>query len=96
VSHAIIFIKRSRINTLCRRRYLTLLDSTHNTNILGWKLFTFIVRDEQGVYVPCAHFLSSNEDGDIIGAALEVLQEWTGGLRGWKLRYILTDDSAAE
>jgi hypothetical protein len=48
------------------------------------------------VYVPCAHFLSLNEDGDIIGAALKVLQKWTGGLRGWKLRYILTDDSAAE
>jgi hypothetical protein len=96
VSHAMVFAKRSRINILCRRGYLTLLDSTHNSNILGWKLFTLIVRDEQGIYVPCAHFLSSNEDGDIIGAALEVLQGWTGGLHGWKLRYMLTDDSAAE
>jgi hypothetical protein len=68
-----MFVKRSRLNTLCRRGYLTLSDSTHNTNILGWKLFTFIVRDEQGVYVPCAHFFSSNEDGDIIRAALKVL-----------------------
>jgi hypothetical protein len=39
---------------------------------------------------------AGREAGDIIGAALEVLQEWTGGLRGWKLRYMLTDDSAAE
>jgi hypothetical protein len=55
-----------------------------------------MVRDKQGMFIPCAHFLASNEDGDIIGAALEVLQEWTGGVHGWKLRYMLTDDSAAE
>jgi hypothetical protein len=39
VSHIIMFVKRSRINTLCRREYLTLLDSTHNFNILKWKLY---------------------------------------------------------
>ena len=50
----------------------------------------------RGMFIPCAHFLASNEDGDIIGAALKVLQEWTGGVHGWKLRYMLTDDSAAE
>jgi len=55
-----------------------------------------MVRDEQGMFIPCAHFLASNEDGDIIGAALKILQEWTGGVHGWKLRYMLTDDSAAE
>jgi hypothetical protein len=68
-----MFTKRSRLNTLCRRGYLTFLDSTHNTNILRWKLFIFIVRDEQSVYVFYTHFLSLNKDGDIIGAALEVL-----------------------
>jgi hypothetical protein len=77
-----MFAKRSRINTFCRREYLTLLDSTHNTNILGWKLFTFIVRDEQSVYVLYTHLLSLNKDKDIIKAALEVLQEWTRELRG--------------
>jgi hypothetical protein len=34
------------------------------------------------VYVPYTYFLSLNKDGDIIKAALEVLQEWTGKLRG--------------
>src|SRR6266516_717409 len=96
VSQAIVFAKATHIKTLCRRGYLTLLDSTHNTNILGWKLFSFMVRDEQGMFVPCAHFLASNEDGDIICAALEVLRKWTGGVHGWNLRYMLTDDSAAE
>ncbi len=91
-----VFGSRDRIQTLCQRGKLTLLDSTHRTNKLGWFLFTLVVRDEQGSFIPCAHFLSSNEDGDIIGASLRVIREWTGGLEGWKLAYILTDDSAAE
>jgi hypothetical protein len=55
-----------------------------------------MVRDEQGMFIPCAHFSASAEDGDIISAALEVLRGWTGRVHGWKLRYMLTDDSAAE
>ena len=96
VSQAIVFAKITHIKTLYRRGYLTLLDSTHNTNILGWKLFSFMVRDEQGMFIPCAHFLASNEDEDIISVALEVLRDWTGGVHGWRLRYMLTDNSAAE
>ena len=96
VSNGLVFACEDRIQTLCRRGYLTLLDSTHCTNKLGWFLFTLVVRDEQGSYIPCAHFLSSHEDGDIISAALKVIREWTGGPAGWKLHYILTDDSAAE
>lgn len=96
ISNALVFGSRDRIQTLCQRGKLTLLDSTHCTNKLGWFLFTLVVRDEQGSFIPCAHFLSSNEDGDIIGASLRVIREWTGGLEGWKLAYILTDDSAAE
>jgi hypothetical protein len=95
-SNALVFAERDRIKTLCRRGYLTLMDSTHCTNKLGWFLFTLVVRDEQGSYIPCAHFLTDNEDGDIIAAALKVVKEWTGGTAGWRLRWMLTDDSAAE
>jgi len=84
-SNALVFGSQDRIQTLCHRGKLTLLDSTHCTNKLGWFLFTLVVRDEQGSFIPCAHFLSSNEDGDIIGACLRVIREWTGGLEGWKL-----------
>ena len=37
--------------------------------------------------------LASNEDGDIIGEFLRQIKQWS---RAWRLRYIITDDSAAE
>lgn len=43
-SHAVVFAKRSRLRTLMRRGHLTLMDSTHNTNSLKWKLFTLMIR----------------------------------------------------
>jgi hypothetical protein len=33
-SHEIVFAKRSRLSILMRREYLTLMNSTHNTNQL--------------------------------------------------------------
>ena len=47
-SYAIAFAKRSRLSTLMRRGHLVLMDSTHNTNQLKWKLFTMMMRDEHG------------------------------------------------
>lgn len=92
-SHAIAFAKRSRLLVLMKRGHLTLMDSTHNTNQLKWKLFTLMIRDECGSWIPGAHMLTSNEDGDIIGEFLRQIKRWS---RAWRLRYIITDDSAAE
>lgn len=75
------------------------MDSTHQTNWLGWFLYTLLVRHECGAWRPCAHILTQNEEGDILAAGLRCLKQWAGGLdgiRGWKLRYMLTDDSPAE
>ena len=69
-SHAVAFAKRSRLRILMRRGHLTLMDSTHNTNHLKWKLFTLMIRDEYGSWIPGAHMLTTNEDGDIIGEFL--------------------------
>ena len=69
-SYAIAFAKRSRLKILIKRGHLTLMDSTHNTNHLKWKLFTLMIRDEYGSWIPGAHMLASNEDGDIIGEFL--------------------------
>lgn len=93
ISHAVAFAKQSRLRTLMRRGHLTLMDSTHHTNALKWKLFTLMVRDECGSWIPGAHMLASNEDGNLIGAFLRIIKEWS---RGWRLRYMITDDSAAE
>ena len=72
------------------------MDSTHNSNSLKWKLFTLMARSEHGRWIPCAYMLSMTEDGNIIGAFLRKVKAWCGGRGAWRLRYIVTDDSAAE
>jgi len=53
-----------------------------------------MVRDEFGSWIPAVHLLSAHEDSDILKGALQQLKTWCMG--GWNLRYMLTDDSAAE
>lgn len=72
------------------------MDSTHKTNKLGWYLFTVMVRDEGNSWIPYAYFLSMYEDGDILATTLRQIKEWCRPYTGWKLRYFITDDSAAE
>lgn len=55
-----------------------------------------MVRDEHAQWIPCAYMLSDNEDGDIVGAFFILIKKWCGGRSGWRLRYFITDDSAAE
>ena len=93
-SHGIVFANANRIRILIRRGHLAFMDSTHKTNHLDWKLFSLIVRDEHAKWIPCAHMLSDNEDGDIVATFLILIKQWCGG--AWRLRYIITDDSAAE
>jgi hypothetical protein len=58
------------------------MDSTHGTNWLGWSLYTVMVREECGKWIPCANFLTKKEDGDIVTVCLQKLQEWCGGKGG--------------
>ena len=51
-SYARAFAKRSRLKILIKRGHLTLMDSTHNTNQPKWKLFTLMIRDEYGSWIP--------------------------------------------
>ena len=90
---AIVFGRHDLLAILKARGYLTLMDSTHQTNHLDWKLFTLMVRDAFGTWVPCAHFLTKFEDHDIVAKCLDVVIEASGG---WHPRYLMTDDSAAE
>ena len=95
-SYAVVFAKQSRLQVLTRRGYLSLMDATHNVDALDWHLFTIVIRTEYNSYLPCAHMVSSNEDGDIIAEFLRTIKTWCGGRGGWQPRYFLTDDSAAE
>ena len=72
------------------------MDSTHKTVRLKWYLFTIFVRDDVGSWIPASFFMTQKQDAEIIEACLRLLIEWCGGLQGWVLKYMLTDDSAAE
>lgn len=75
--HAIAFAKQSRLCILMRRGHLTLIDSTHHTNALKWKLFTLMVREKYGSWIPGAYMLADTEDGNIIGEFLRQIKKWT-------------------
>ena len=68
------------------------MDATHDTNHLKWLLYTVMVRDSSGSWLPLAHFLTEKGDGDIIALALRKIKGWSG----WIPRYFITDDSTAE
>jgi Zinc finger SWIM domain-containing protein 1/3, RNaseH-like domain len=93
-SQAIVFANEERLKILIRRGYLTLFDSTHSTNVHGHRLFTFMVRNEYGVWIPCAHSLVENERADILTECMKRINLWCGG--HWRMKYALTDDSATE
>jgi hypothetical protein len=93
-SHALVFGNEERLKVLTRRGYLTLFDSTHNTNVHGHQLFTFMARDEHKIWIPCAHALVQNQRADILSECMKRIQLWCSGR--WQMKYALTDDSAME
>lgn len=97
-SPGVIFTSAEQLAALQRRGHITLLDATHNTNWLGWLLYTVMARDECGSWLPVGHFLTAKSDGDVVAAALKQLRLWIAQHCGqeWMLRYFLTDDSAVE
>ncbi|KAH9203596.1 hypothetical protein DL95DRAFT_501919 [Leptodontidium sp. 2 PMI_412] len=86
------FADPARLSTLEAHGHLSLIDSTHKTNQLEWKLFTLMVRDQYACWHPVAHGLLSHEFGELIAELLLVVKQWCN----WQLRYVLSDDSAAE
>ena len=70
------------------------MDHTHGTNALDWRLFTLMIRSSYCKWIPCAHMLSSSEDGDIVARFLNQVKTWCMG--EWRPRFFLTDDSASE
>src|SRR5205809_2398469 len=75
-SEGLLFGSPQGIEMLRLRGHLPLMDSTHGTNWLGWFLYTIMVRDEGGSWLPCAHFLAQKEDGDIVATCLKLLKQW--------------------
>ena len=93
-SSGLVFASTRGLQSLSQHGHLMLMDSTHNTNSLKWLLYTLLVREETGCWLPAGHVLTSGQDSAILAEALTLFWEWTENC--WQLRYCLTDDSAAE
>ena len=88
----LVFAHPQRIEILKRRDYLTQFDSTHKTNTWGHNMFSFLVRNEEVLWIPGAHCVVERGNSEILAYALQTFKKWCG----WQPRYVLTDDSAVE
>ena len=73
LSDSLVFTEPERLKTLCCCGYFVVMDSTHNMNRLQWFLYTIMVWDEHGSWVPGAHMLTAKEDSDICAAGLQTV-----------------------
>ena len=91
---ALVFASHEGIQALKAFGQIAVMDSTHKTNRHKWPLFTILVRDHVGSWIPCAFFISQYQNATVIEACLRVIISWCD--YQWPLRYMLTDDDAAE
>lgn len=94
-----VWARQESIRMLTQGGILALMDSTHNSTAFkqAWYLFTIFARDEYNSWIPCAFFYLKHQNSSMISEALKVIIDWSGGFEhGWKLEYMLTDDSSAE
>jgi len=82
-----------RLEILKCRSHLTLFDSTHKLDRWKHNMFSFLVRDEQGTWIPVAHCVVGRENGETLSGALRCFKIWCPG---WTPRYVMTDDSSIE
>jgi hypothetical protein len=88
----LVFAEPTRLNILQRRGYLTQFDSTHKLNKWGHNMFSFLVRNEEGIWIPGAHCVVERECSNSLAQAMIIIKQWVK----WEPRYVLTDDSSIE
>lgn len=68
----LFFGHRERLRLLANRGFkLTLMDATHNSNEMRWLLYTLMIRQKHGKWIPCAYMLTAKADSDIVQKGLE-------------------------
>lgn len=92
-SQGFCFANPHQLEKLARHGWLTLIDSTHNTNKHLWRLFTLYIRDSYGCWDVGSHFFVSGEDGDTVAEALRTIRRFASR---WEPRYMLADQSSVE
>lgn len=92
-SIGLVFINEKMIDTLTTCGTLVQMDATHCTNSFNWLLFTLYARDNYGSWIPCGHFITNVQNGDIIGECLKQIRQFCPP---WKPHGFLADDSKIE
>ena len=87
------FATEANLQVLRKSGVLVIMDSTHKTNKHNWKLYTLIMRNTFGSWLPGGHFFVSGEEQHIVSKGLQVLKRWASS---WQPRYFLIDQSAIE
>ncbi|KAI9088846.1 hypothetical protein DFS34DRAFT_654723 [Phlyctochytrium arcticum] len=92
------FARQAELEILQDCSHLVLLDSTHKTNRWDWRLFTCMVRDKFGSWIPAGQFFLERENGKSVVACLSALRtmilECIG--KAWIPSNILIDQSHVE
>ncbi|KAA8893707.1 hypothetical protein FN846DRAFT_499967 [Sphaerosporella brunnea] len=88
----LVFAEPKRLQVLQQRGYLTQFDSTHKMNKWKHNMFSFLVRDGNGIFIPAAHCVVDRENSETLSRAMEFIKSWCC----WTPRYVLTDDSSIE
>lgn len=86
------FAQPARVRVLKSRGYLTQFDSTHKMNAWGHSTYSFLVRDEHGIWIPGAHCVVEGESPEVLAHAMKVFRQWCD----WTPHYVLTGDGAVE
>ena len=84
---------QDNLNALQSSGHLVIMDLTHKTNKHDWKLYTLLVRNSFGSWLPGGHFFVSAKEQNIVAKGLQVLKHW---VITWRPRYFLIDQSAIE
>jgi len=62
----LVFGHRERLRVLAKRGYLTLMDATHYTNEMRWLLYTLMVRNKEGNWIPDAYILTAKKNSNVL------------------------------
>jgi hypothetical protein len=87
------FARSHQLEKLSHHGWLTLMDSTHNTNKWRWQLFTLYIRDGYGCWDVGGHFFLEGEDSAGVVRGLGAIRELAPK---WCPRYMLMDQSSSE
>jgi len=87
------FARPEQLEKLTKYGWLTLFDSTHDTNKWRWRLFTLYIRDSVGCWDVGGHIFVSNEDSATVSTGLKLIRRMASR---WQPRYMLCDQSSIE